>query len=82
MSDTDALSTGFRSSAGPPASTPVLCPMHALTAYDRISYGYLEVVATVQGISKHLRDSVIMLHDDDLYRAGRLKISQEIPGAY
>lgn len=47
-------------------------PMHALTAYDRISYGGVEIVATVQEVSKHARDSVIMLHDNDLYRAGRV----------
>ncbi|KAL3130626.1 hypothetical protein ABBQ38_008020 [Trebouxia sp. C0009 RCD-2024] len=52
----------------------VLCygPMHALSAYDRVIYGSIEIVAIVQEGSKHARDSAVMLYDDGMLRAGRV----------
>ncbi|KAL3154995.1 hypothetical protein ABBQ38_011520 [Trebouxia sp. C0009 RCD-2024] len=46
--------------------------MHALLAYDRVICGCIEIVATVQEGSKHARDSVVMLYDDGMLRAGRV----------
>lgn len=47
-------------------------PLYALTAYDRIYYGSVEIVATFREVKRHARDSVIMLHDSGRYRAGRV----------
>ena len=45
--------------------------MHVVRAYDRILYGAVEIVGTAQEGSKHARDSVVMLQDNGMYRAGR-----------
>ena len=49
-------------------------PAKGVDAYDRIVYGSVEIVATVQEDTKHACDSVIMLRDGETYRAGRVNM--------
>ena len=57
-------------------------PLPAVHAYDRIVYGSVEILATVQEGSKHALDSVVMLQGNEMYRAGRVRrfLSHTVPG--
>ena len=52
--------------------------MHVVRGYDRIVYGSVEIVGTVQDA----RDSVVMLQDNGVYRAGRVSrfLTHTAPG--
>ena len=56
--------------------------MKGVEAYDRIVYGSVELVATVQEGSRHARDSAVMLQDNGMYRAGRISrfLTHTAPG--
>ncbi len=46
--------------------------MHALFAYGWVTYGGVEIVATVQEGSKHAAEQDVTLYDDGILRAGRV----------
>ena len=57
-------------------------PQPFVRTYDSIVYGSAVIVGTVQEKSKHARDSVVMLRENNQYRAGRVTrfLSHTAPG--